>query len=29
MRGRELLTVAEPTILAQANAAFHRVLDRI
>jgi 5-methylthioadenosine/S-adenosylhomocysteine deaminase len=29
MRGRELLTMDEPTILAQANTAFRRVLNRI
>jgi len=29
MRNRELLTMDEPQILRQANAAFHRVLARI
>ena len=29
MRGRELLTMDEPTILTNANAAFSRVLERI
>jgi len=29
MRGRELLTVDEPTVVREANAAFRRVVDRM
>jgi hypothetical protein len=29
MRGRQLLTMDEPTILREASAAFQRVLARI